>query len=104
MSGFLASWRSALRGVTADQVNAAWRKWIDPSKLQIVMAGKDMASVKKTILANDPTPIQYQKDAQGRTADKPAAQLATDKQIEAFPFGASGDADVQVVSVDQMFE
>ena len=104
MSGFLASWRSALRGVTADQVNAAWRKWIDPSKLQIAMAGKDMASVKKTILANEPTPIQYQKDAQGRTADKPAPQLATDKQIEVFPFGASGDTDIQVISVDQMFE
>lgn len=104
MSGFLASWRSALRGVTADQVNAAWRKWIDPAKLEIAMAGKDMASVKKALLAGDPTPIQYQRDATGKTPEKPPAQLATDKAIERFPLGAKGDADVQVVPVDGMFE
>jgi len=104
MSAFLASWRSALRGVSADQVNAAWRKWIDPAKLEIVLAGNDMASVKKTVLADDPTPIHYQQDASGKTPGKPAAQLATDREIEKFPFGAKGDADVQVVSVDRMFE
>ena len=104
MSAFLASWRSALRGVSADQVNAAWRKWIDPAKLEIVLAGSDMASVKKTVLSDDPTPIHYQQDARGKTAEKPAAQLATDREIEKFPFGAKGDADVQVLSVDRMFE
>ncbi len=104
MNGFLASWRSALHGVTAEQVNAAWRKWIDPAQLEIVMAGKDMASVKKTILAGDPTPIEYQRDATGKAPDKPAAQLAVDGQIEKFPFGAKRDADVQVVPVERMFE
>jgi len=104
MPGFLATWRSGLRFVTPDQVNAAWRKWIDPSKLEIVLAGRDMSSVKKTVLANDPTPINYQRDASGKTPEKPPAQLATDKEIEKFPFGAQGDADVQVVPVDKMFE
>ncbi len=104
MSGFLDSWRDSLRGVTAEQVNAAWRKWIDPANLEIVMAGKDMASVKKAVLAGDPTPIQYQRDATGKTPEKPAAQLATDKEIERFPFGAKTDADAQVISVDKMFE
>jgi zinc protease len=104
MSGFLAAWRSAVRDVNADEVNSAWRRWVDPGKLQIVLAGKDMASVKKTLLAGDPTPIQYQKDATGKTPDKPPDQLATDKQIEKFPFGAKGDSDVRVVPVDKMFE
>jgi zinc protease len=104
LSAFLASWRSALRGVSADQVNTAWRKWIDPAKLGIVLAGSDMASAKKTILADDPTPIHYQQDATGKTPEKPAAQLATDKEIEKFPFGAKGDPDVQIVAVDKMFE
>jgi zinc protease len=104
LPGFLSAWRASLRRVTADQVNAAWRKWIDPSKLEIVLAGKDMAAVKKTVLAGDPTPIQYQRDATGKTPEKPAAQLAADKEIEKFPFGARGDADVQVVPVDRMFE
>src|SRR2546421_189202 len=61
-------------------------------------------SVKKTVLSDDPTPIHYQQDASGKTPEKPAAQLATDREIEKFPFGAKGDADVQVVSVDRMFE
>jgi zinc protease len=104
LSGFLASWRSSLGGVSAAQVNTAWRKWIDPSQLEIVLAGKDMASVKKTVLAGTPTPIQYQRDATGKTPEKPTAQLATDKEIEKFPFGAQGDADVQALPVDQMFE
>ncbi|TMB30900.1 MAG: insulinase family protein [Deltaproteobacteria bacterium] len=104
MNAFLASWRSALRGVSVDQVNAAWRRWIDPAKLEIVLAGKDMAAVKKTVLAEDPTPIHYQQDASGKTPEKSTAQLATDKEIEKFPFGAKGDADAQVVSVDRMFE
>ena len=94
----------AVREVSADQVNRAWRKWVDPAKLEIVLAGKDMASVKKALLAGDPTPIQYQKDATGKTPEKPAGQLATDKEIAKFPFGAKGDADVQVVGVDRMFE
>jgi zinc protease len=104
MTGFLSAWRTSLRRVTADQVNAAWRKWIDPSKLEIVLAGKDMAAAKKTVLAGDPTPIQYQRDATGKTPERPGAQLAADKEIEKFPFGARGDADVQLVPVDRMFE
>jgi zinc protease len=104
MAGFLSAWRSAVRGVGAAQVNAAWRKWLDPGQLEIVMAGKDMASVRRTVLAGAPTPIQYQRDATGRTPEKPAAQLATDKEIEKFPLGARGDADVQLVPVEQMFE
>ncbi|HUJ25839.1 MAG TPA: insulinase family protein, partial [Myxococcales bacterium] len=104
MGGFLSSWRAALRDVSAERVNAAWKKWIDPSKLEIVMAGTGMAQLKAALLAGTPTPIQYQKDATGKTPEKSAAQLAEDKVIEAFPLGANGDADVQVTPVEQMFE
>ena len=104
MSNFLGTWHQALHGVTVDQVNAAWRKWVDPAKLEIVLAGKDMASVKQTILSNAATPIHYQVDATGKSAEKPAAQLATDKEIEKFSFGAKGDADVNVVKVSEEFE
>ena len=104
VSNFLGTWRASLRNVTVEQVNAAWRKWVDPSKLEIVMAGKDMASVRKIILSGEPTPIQYQRDATGKTPDKPAEQLAVDKAMASFPLGARGDADVVMVPVDQLFE
>ncbi|TMA30575.1 MAG: insulinase family protein [Deltaproteobacteria bacterium] len=104
VSNFLGTWRASLRNVTVEQVNAAWRKWVDPSKLEIVMAGKDMASVRKIILSGEPTPIQYQRDATGKTPDKPAEQLAVDKAMASFPLGAHGDADVVMVPVDQLFE
>ena len=104
MNGFLGSWRASLRGVSADQVNAAWRKWMDPSKLEIVLAGKGMAAVKKTILSGEPTPIQYQRDATGKTPDKSAAQLATDKEMASFPLGAQKDGDVAVMPVGELFE
>ena len=104
MKGFLAAWREAVRDVSADQVNRAWRKWLDPARLEIVLAGKDMASAKKALLSGDPTPIQYQKDATGKTPEKPAEQLATDKEMAKFPFGAKSEADIQVIPVDKMFE
>jgi len=104
MNGFLGTWHQALRQVTAEQVNAAWRKWVDPSKLEIVLAGKDMEAVKQVIVSNAATPIHYQVDATGKSAEKPPAQLATDKEIEKLSFGAKGDADVAVVKVGQEFE
>ncbi|MCA1829190.1 MAG: insulinase family protein, partial [Myxococcales bacterium] len=104
MPGFLGSWRASLREVTVEQVNAAWRKWVDPSKLEIVMAGKDMASVRAAILSGQPTPIQYQKDASGKTPEKPAEQLEVDARMAAFPFGVHGESDVVVTPVDQLFE
>ena len=104
MNGFLGTWRASLRNVTAEQVNAAWRKWMDPSKLQIVMAGKDMAAVKQALLSGAPTPIEYQRDATGKAPEKPAAQLAVDKEMAAFPFGVKGESDVVLIPVDRLFE
>jgi zinc protease len=102
MNGFLGTWRASLRGVTTDQVNAAWRKYVDPSKLEIVLAGKGMAEVKKVIAGNVPTPIQYESEETAKA--KPETQKAADREIEKFPFGAAGDSDIVVVPVDQQFE
>ena len=104
MSGFLPKWRSALRDVTADEVNAAWRKWVNPGRLQIVMVGPDMAALKREILANHLSPMHYQTDAQGNVPPKPKELLDADAVIEKFPLGAPTDADVQVIQADRMFE
>ena len=99
-SSSLASWRQALGAVTPDAVNAAWRKWVDPSKLQIVLVGPNMAQVKAALLAGSPSPIVYQNKDQQR----PVAQTESDAAIAAFPLGTLTDADVEIVPVDKLFE
>lgn len=103
-NGFIGTWRAQLRSVTAEQVNAAWRKRVDPSKLQIVMVGPGMAEVKKAILDGTPSPMHYQKDAQGKVSEKPTALTAVDAVIEKVALGAKTDADVLVVPVEKLFE
>ncbi len=98
-SGFLASWRKSLDGVDAAQVNAAWRKWVHPEELQLVLSGPDMKALKADILANNPSPIHY---ASGMT--KPQAVLDEDAKIAAFPLGAASDAEIEIAPVETLFE
>ncbi len=104
MNGFIGTWRAQLRDVGAAQVNAAWRRWVDPAKLQIVMVGPGMAEVKKAILDGTPSPMHYQKDAQGNVSAKPKALTDLDAVVEKLPLGAKGEADVVVVPVEKLFE
>ena len=99
-SNYLTGLRKALDAVTPEAVNAAWRKWVDPSKLQIVLVGPDMAAVKKTLLANAPSPIVYQ-DA---TVKRPPAQLDSDAEIARLSFGPLTEADIEMVPVERLFE
>ena len=104
VTGSMAAWRAAIPGVTTAAVNAAWRRWIDPSRLQIVVVGPGMDALKKAILADEPSPVHYQKDAQGNVPPKPKEQLDEDAAIARTPLGAATDADVVVVPVGQLFE
>ena len=104
MNGFIGTWRAQLAGVTTAQVNAAWRKWVTPSRLQVVMVGPEMAAVKKAILEGTPSPMHYQKDAQGNVPAKPKALTDVDVLIEKFPLGATADPDVVIVPVEKLFE
>ena len=104
MNGFLGTLRAQLREVSTDQVNAAWRKWVDPARVQAVLAGPGMAEVKKAILSGAPSPMHYQKDAQGNAQAKPKALTDVDEVVQALPLGAHGEADVEIVPVEQMFE
>jgi zinc protease len=98
---FLQAWRKKLAEVTPEQVNAAWKKWIDPSKLQIVMVTPKAAAVKQAIQTSAPSPIHYQKDAHGQTAPKPKELLAADAVVEKLPLGYK---DIEIVPADKMFE
>jgi zinc protease len=102
---FIENLRRDLSKVTTAEVNRVWSrmKELEP-QLQIVMVGPAAKEAKKTILSNAATPIHYQKDAEGKSPDRPKAQLDTDAQIARLPWGAKGDADVEIVPVGQMFE
>jgi zinc protease len=99
-SGYLAGLREGVAGVTTDAVNAAWKRWMDPTRLQVVLVGPDMAAVRKAILSGAPTPIVYQ----DRTVKRPPAQLEADAEIARVSFGAVSEADVELVPVERLFE
>ncbi len=101
---FLKDWRAALPGVTTAQVNDAWRRWVRPEDVQIVIVTPDAAALKQAILANAPSPRSLPKDAQGKAQLPPAAVTAEDTVIATLPFGARGEDDVRVVPVGELFQ
>ncbi|MBS2025387.1 MAG: insulinase family protein [Deltaproteobacteria bacterium] len=94
---FLKTWRKNLDGVTVDQVNAAWKKHIDPSKLQIVIVGENMKAVRDQLLSNAPSPITY-------ASPKGKDVTDADADIIKFPYGAASADDVEIVPVEKLFE
>jgi zinc protease len=90
---FLGEWHKKLKDVTVEQVNAAWRKWVDPAKMQIVMVTPKAAAMKAALAA--PSPIHYEKGA----PPKPKDVLASDAQIEKFPVKGT----VEILPVEQLF-
>jgi zinc protease len=102
---FIENLRRDLSKVTAAQVNRVWSRLKDlQPKLQVVLVGPKAHEMKKALLSNAPTPIRYQRDADGKSPERPKAQLDTDAQIAKLPWGVKGDADVEIVPVAQMFE
>jgi zinc protease len=101
---FLRNWRSALRGVSARDVNNAWKKWMKPDQIQCVIVGPGMADAKRILLSDAETPMHYQADAQGNVPQKPPELLESDRAVNRFSFGARGDQDVVIVPVDKVFE
>jgi zinc protease len=102
---YLDNLRADIAKVTTADVNRAWSKMRTlQDQLEIVMVTPNAAEMKKAILANAPSPMHYQKDAQGNVPKKPDALLAADKVIERLPLGATTDADVKIIPVAKMFE
>ncbi|MDB4965641.1 MAG: family peptidase [Myxococcales bacterium] len=103
---YLATLRGEVAKVTTADVNRVWGKLMKAllPQLEIVMVTPKAAEMKKAIVTNAPSPMRYQKDAQGNVPKKPAPLLAADKAIEKLPLGVSGDADVEVIPVAKLFE
>ncbi|HEX4456997.1 MAG TPA: pitrilysin family protein [Polyangia bacterium] len=101
----LATLRADIAKVTPADVQRVWKQVqaLAP-QMEIVMVTPKAAELKKAILTNAPSPMHYQKDAQGNVPKKPAALLAADKVIERLPIGVNGDADVEIIPVAKMFQ
>ena len=93
---FLKSFREKLPAITADQVNAALRAHLDPSKLRIAAVTQNAAAFRDELLSGKPTPIKYD-------SPKPPEVLAEDKLIQGYPLALTPQT-TQVVSSDQLFE
>ncbi|MGZ6080636.1 MAG: M16 family metallopeptidase [Myxococcaceae bacterium] len=104
VNDFLSRWRASVPAITTARANEAWRRWVHPEEVQIVIVTPDAAALKKAILANAPSPIHYPKDAEGKPREVPKAVSDADAIIAAFPLGAQGDADVRIVKVNALFE
>ncbi len=102
---FLDGLRADIAKVTTADVNRVWSKMktLLP-QLEIVMVGPKAKELKQAIVTNAPSPMRYQKDAQGNVPKKPEALLAADKIIEKLPLGVAGESDVEIVPVGKMFE
>jgi zinc protease len=74
----LATLAANIRKLTRDEVNAAIRRHVAPSRLQIAMVAPRAHELSEALLRDDASPITY-------NVEKPAEILAEDKLIEVFP-------------------
>jgi zinc protease len=95
--GHLARFRETVASLTADEVNAAIRKYLRTDDMIIAMVTEDAAGLKETLVSGAATPLDYGE------LSKPQAVLDEDQEIAAYPLGIRAE-DVKVVPVDEMFE
>lgn len=94
--GYLQSLKAAVDKVTPEQVNAAIRKHLQDDNMYLVIVTQDAAGLKKRLLAGGATSITY-------SGERPAALLAEDKVIAAFPIAVK-DVDITIVPIDKVLQ
>ena len=86
--------KSALAGLTLDDVNNAIKKYLRTTDLDVVAVTNDAQGMKNALLSGAPSPITY-------VSPKPKEVLDEDKLIESYKLDISG---VDIVPVDSVFE
>lgn len=96
-----AAWLDALRAswanLTADEVNAAIRRHIDPSHLEIAIVAPDAARLADAMASETPSPMSY---AEGVTL--PETALALDADVARLRIGISRER-IEVIPVREIF-
>jgi zinc protease len=91
----VAEMADRLPKLTAQQVNAAVRKYLKTAGMKVAIVARDATALRGLLTSDKPTPLVY--DTEGTPADI----LAEDKEIAAFPLK---NLSVRIVQVPQMFE
>lgn len=88
--------RAAWQRMTVAEVNAAIRRHLDPSRLQIAAVTSHAAAFADALASDAPSPITY---------DTPPAEsvLAEDREIQAYPIRIARDH-IRIVPVASIFE
>jgi zinc protease len=94
---WLETLRAELPKLTLEGVNGALRKYVDPARLRIAVATHGADAMASELRSGVPSPIIY-------AVPKPRAVLADDEEIATFPLGLAAKDDLQVVSVEELFE
>lgn len=92
---FASTMRKELDRLTVADVNAAIRKHLSATDLNVVIVTKDAEGLKKQLVADEFSPIHYD-------AEKPRELLEENKVIGAFKLGIQPE-NVRITPVDEVF-
>ena len=93
---FIDKIQKELQSLTVDDVNAAIKKHLQYKNIAAAVVTNDAQTLKKKLLANEPSPITY-----ASTVDK--AILEEDKAIIHYPLAVNPER-LRIISVQEMFK
>ncbi len=93
---YIDLFRSRIRALTLEQVNAAIRRHLTFRNVKIAVITKDAAAFRDALVKNTPSPITYD-------TPKPESVLREDAIIETWHIPVTAEK-VTIVPVEQMFE
>ncbi len=93
---FLAEARKVLPGLKRSDVLAAVRKYLDPGRVSIAVITQDAGALRKALVADAPSPIQYV------NPQMPQAVLDEDLIIQVYPLGVRPEA-VHIAPASEFF-
>lgn len=92
---YLERLRGAWRGLTLEQVNAAIRRHLAPSRMQIAIVAPDAEQLAEAIATEAESPITYRSAV-------PESVTSADRAIVRYPLGIARER-IRIVPVDEMF-
>lgn len=94
MPPYIDEIEARLKKVTAEEVNAAIKKYLDPDDWDVVMVTDNARQLEETLRRDAPSPKTYNSQA-------PAQVLTEDKAIQVLPVKPTS---VKIVPIDQVFQ